>query len=83
MAEELHTYPTLPERKHAPANKKRAFLPPIVSHNSPDMRFVTSQRFGWLCEKRYLIFTETGPIEFAFRPTAFLSSLGILSAASV
>jgi len=47
------------------------------------MRFVTSQRFGWLCEKRYLIFTETGPIEFAFRPTAFLSSLGILSAASL
>ena len=83
MAEELHTYPTLPERKHAPANKKRAFLPPIISHNSPDMRFVTSQRFGWLCEKRYLIFTETGPIEFAFRPTAFLSSLGILSAASL
>jgi murein DD-endopeptidase MepM/ murein hydrolase activator NlpD len=83
MAEELHTYPTLPKRKHAPANKKRAFLPPIISHNSPDMRFVTSQRFGWLCEKRYLIFTETGPIEFAFRPTAFLSSLGILSAASL
>ncbi|MDG1029813.1 MAG: M23 family metallopeptidase, partial [Alphaproteobacteria bacterium] len=80
---ELHTYPTLPKRKHAPANKKRAFLPPIISHNSPDMRFVTSQRFGWLCEKRYLIFTETGPIEFAFRPTAFLSSLGILSAASL
>ena len=83
MAEELHTYPTLSKRKHAPANKKRAFLPPIISHNSPDMRFVTSQRFGWLCEKRYLIFTETGPIEFAFRPTAFLSSLGILSAASL
>jgi len=83
MAEELHTYPTLPKRKHAPANKKRAFLPPIISHNSTDMRFVTSQRFGWLCEKRYLIFTETGPIEFAFRPTAFLSSLGILSAASL
>ena len=83
MADELHTYPTLPKRKHAPANKKRAFLPPIISHNSPDMRFVTSQRFGWLCEKRYLIFTETGPIEFAFRPTAFLSSLGILSAASL
>ena len=83
MAEELHTFPTLPKRKHAPANKKRAFLPPIISHNSPDMRFVTSQRFGWLCEKRYLIFTETGPIEFAFRPTAFLSSLGILSAASL
>jgi murein DD-endopeptidase MepM/ murein hydrolase activator NlpD len=83
MAEELHTYPTLPKRKHAPANKKRVFLPPIISHNSPDMRFVTSQRFGWLCEKRYLIFTETGPIEFAFRPTAFLSSLGILSAASL
>ena len=83
MAEELHTYPPLPENKHAPAVKKRSFLPPIISHNSPDMRFVTSQKFGWLCEKRYLIFTESGPIEFAFRPTAFLSSLGILSAASL
>ena len=83
MAEELHTYPPSPEHTHAPTNKKWSFLPPIISHNSPDMRFVTSQKFGWLREKRYLIFTETGPIEFALRPTAFLSSLGVLSAVSL
>jgi murein DD-endopeptidase MepM/ murein hydrolase activator NlpD len=83
MAEELHIYSPLPERKHAPKNKKRSFLPLIISHDSPDMSFVTSQKFGWLCEKRFLIFTETGPIEFAFRPTTFLSSVGMLSAASL
>ena len=83
MAEELHTYPTSPEHTHAPKNTKWSFLPPMISHNSPNMRFVTSQKFGLLREKRYLIFTETGPIEFAFRPTAFLSSLGMLSAVSL
>jgi murein DD-endopeptidase MepM/ murein hydrolase activator NlpD len=83
MAEELHTYPTSPGYTHAPINKKWSFLPLVLSHTSPDMRFVTSQKFGWLREKRYLIFTEAGPIEFAFRPTTFLTSLGMLSAASL
>ena len=34
-------------------------------------------------EKRYLIFTENGPMEFAFRPLIFVSSLGMLSMASL
>ena len=82
MAEELHTYPTSPDHTRASTNK-RAFLPLVISHTSPDMRFVTSEKFGWLREKRYLIYTEAGPIEFALRPTAFLSSLSFLSLVSL
>ena len=79
MADELQTYPQTYQYMHTPIHKKWSFLPAFISHNSPDMRFVTSQKLWWLREKRYLVFTETGPVEFAFRPTIFLSSLGMLT----
>ncbi len=61
----------------------RDLFPRIISHNAGEMRFFTTQKFWWMREKRYLVFTENGPIEFAFRPLIFVSGLGILSMASV
>jgi len=84
MEEELTLYPASSSQQlPTPKNKRRRFLPAIISHESPDMRFVTSQKVWWLREKRYLAMTENGPVEFAFRPAAFFSSLGMLSAASL
>ena len=65
------------------SSRIRNLVPRIISHNADEMRFVTTQKFWWMREKRYLVFTENGPVEFAFRPLIFFSGLGMLSMASL
>ena len=44
------------------------FLPPSLAHNTPNMRFSTTEKTWLANEARYLFFTESGPVEIAFRP---------------
>lgn len=43
-------------------------LPPSLAHNTPNMRFSTTEKTWIVSEARYLFFTENGPVEIAFRP---------------
>ena len=72
------TLPSLSLTRHI-----RNILPHIISHNADEMRFVTTQKFFWMREKRYLVFTENGPVEFAFRPLIFICGVGMISMASL
>ena len=60
---------------------KRIFaesLPPSLAHNTPNMRFSTTEKTWLANEARYLFFTENGPVEIAFRPYKALKITGSL-----
>ena len=62
---------------------KRIFaenLPPSLAHNSPYMRFSTTEKTWLASEARYLFFTENGPVEIAFRPYKALKFTGSFAA---
>lgn len=61
---------------------KRIFaesLPPSLAHNTPNMRFSTTEKTWLANEARYLFFTENGPVEIAFRPYKALKISGFLA----
>jgi murein DD-endopeptidase MepM/ murein hydrolase activator NlpD len=61
---------------------KRIFaesLPPSLAHNTPNMRFSTTEKTWLANEARYLFFTENGPVEIAFRPYKALKITGGLA----
>ena len=61
---------------------KRIFvesLPPSLAHNTPNMRFSTTEKIWLANEARYLFFTENGPVEIAFRPYKALKITGGLA----
>ena len=62
---------------------KRIFaesLPPSLAHDTPNMRFSTTEKTWLASEARYLFFTENGPVEIAFRPYKTLKITGSLAA---
>ena len=62
---------------------KRIFaesLPPSLAHDTPNMRFSTTEKTWLASEARYLFFTENGPVEIAFRPYKTLKVTGSLAA---
>jgi len=61
---------------------KRIFaesLPPSLAHNTPNMRFSTTEKTWLANEVRYLFFTENGPVEIAFRPYKAIKITGSLA----
>ena len=54
-------------------------LPPSLAHNTPNMRFSTTEKTWLANEARYLFFTENGPVEIAFRPYKALKITGSLA----
>ena len=62
---------------------KRIFaesLPPSLAHDTPNMRFSTTEKTWLASEARYLFFTENGPVEIAFRPYKTLKITSSLAA---
>ena len=62
---------------------KRIFadsLPPSLAHDTPNMRFSTTEKTWLASEVRYLFFTENGPVEIAFRPYKTLKITSSLAA---
>ena len=62
---------------------KRIFaesLPPSLAHNTPNMRFSTTEKAWLASEVRYLFFTQNGPVEIAFRPYKALKITGGVAA---
>ena len=55
-------------------------LPPSLAHNTPNMRFSTTEKTWIASEARYLFFTENGPVEIAFRPYKTLKITSSLAA---
>ncbi|MEC7246392.1 MAG: hypothetical protein VXW06_05625, partial [Pseudomonadota bacterium] len=58
----------------------RELLPPSLAHNGPNMRFSTTEKTWLASERRYLFFTENGPVEIGFRPQHTLKIAGGLTA---
>ena len=58
----------------------RELLPPSLAHNGPNMRFSTTEKTWLASERRYLFFTENGPVEVGFHPQHTLKIAGGLTA---
>ena len=52
--------------------------PVMLAHDAPNMRFRTTHKILIFKEFRYLLFTETGPVEIGFHPIKALQIMGCL-----